>query len=127
FLLIYFSTNIFAEEKSAETNELGIKKGTMVYGEDISELSKEELQYMPKGWRDGEIESTHAKEEDVTQYSLMRKTYPDVNTYINKNNLSISKLKRDFNPDFEKFDYRYGNGAVEGTVAHETANNSSTI
>lgn len=126
-LLIYPSMNIFAEETDERTNDLEVKEGTEVYGEDISELSEEELQYIPKGWRDGNVESTHETEEDLGDTSLFRSAFPDVNTYIKNNKLSTSKVKYDHNPVFEKFNYRNGFGSVEGVVAHETANNSSNI
>src|SRR5699024_2733281 len=125
-LLIYCSTTLHADENS-ENNETGIKKGTIVHGEDISELSEEELQYIPKGWRDGNVKSIHNSEEDTEEFSLMRNIYPDVNTYIKNKNVTTSKVKYDHNPDFAQFNYRNGNGQAEGVVAHETANNHSTI
>src|SRR5699024_2092331 len=115
---------LFAQEESEEYNELGIKKGTEVYGEDISELTEEELQYVPEGWRDGEFESEHPKAESESRISV-RTTYPDVNQYIESNNLSVSKLEVDHISHLTKFNYR--NGKPEGVVAHETANNNSTI
>src|SRR5699024_8134281 len=41
------------ETSEPKRNENGIVEGTKVYGIDISEFSEEELQYIPKGWRDG--------------------------------------------------------------------------
>lgn len=49
-----------AQEQGDAYNDLGIKKGTKVYGEDISELSEEELQYIPEGWRDGHVDIVEA-------------------------------------------------------------------
>ncbi|WP_117168450.1 GW dipeptide domain-containing protein [Paraliobacillus sediminis] len=109
-----------------EYNELGVEIGTEVYGEDISELSEEELQYVPKGWRDGVDENEHESTNLIqSRFSIMRVSYPDVNSYIN--NLSVAKTEYDYKSVFERFNYRNGFGAVEGVVAHETANDKSTI
>lgn len=112
------------EAKKETYNELGIRIGTEVYGEDISKLSKDQLQYIPKGWRDGVIESEHPEEEN-SKAKLMRSSYPDVNNYIK--NLSAAKVQYEYKGFFEKFNYRNGHGAVEGVVAHETANDNSNI
>ncbi|MEK3888466.1 peptidoglycan recognition protein family protein [Bacillus sp. FSL K6-3431] len=112
-----------------EYNELGIKIGTMVHGEDISKLSEEELQYIPIDWRDGKVESEHRGGENVNHRTLMRtyQSFPNVNNYILSRNLGAAKIEYDHKKEFTKFNYRYGFGKVEGVVAHETANNSSTI
>jgi internalin B len=67
FLLLFSPSVIQAVEKSEEYNELGIKKGTKVYGEDISELSEKELQYVPKGWRDGNVEESEYPHPEKTE------------------------------------------------------------
>ncbi|MFD1172404.1 peptidoglycan recognition protein family protein [Oceanobacillus picturae] len=129
---------IFAEDNTEESessdtlqglneendkNHLGIKYGTEVYGEDISELSEEELQYIPEGWRDGKFEDRHKNESEIL--SRLFSVYPDVNNYIkNFDEASVEYQHKDF---FTKFNYRNGFGSVEGVVAHETANDNSTI
>lgn len=134
-LFLAFLPSAYAEENSEQDgpegkkeqyNELGIKEGTEVYGEDISELSEEELKYIPEGWRDGEFESEHpeSEAEPETQASL-NAIYPDVNNYI-KSMLPATIEYQHIN-HLTKFNYRGGYGAVEGVVAHETANDSSTI
>ncbi|QTY15974.1 peptidoglycan recognition protein family protein [Virgibacillus pantothenticus] len=128
FLLIFSPSVLQAEEKIEEYNELGIKKGTKVYGEDISELSEKELQYVPKGWRDGNVEESehpHPEKIDRNHSFLMRSIFPDVNTYIK--NMKSPSVQSEHKSMFEKFNYRNGYGAVEGVVAHETANDNSTI
>src|SRR5699024_8660583 len=120
-------------EKDQDINDHGIKKGTEVYGEDISELTEEELQYIPKGWRDGEFKSRHETEEDrEEEKDLKRKGsstimsgYPDVNNYIR--NMDPVNVSYEHNSDFTEFNDRNGYGAVEGVVAHETANENSNI
>ncbi|NUH85492.1 SH3-like domain-containing protein [Bacillus firmus] len=113
-------------ELADKYNELGIKAGTEVYGEDISTLSKEELQYVPEGWRDGEFESEH--QDGNKRMSLFsRSVYPDVNDYIISNKLSSAKIEYSHMSNFPKFGYRNGDGMVEGVVAHETANDNSSI
>ena len=116
------------EVNDEQYNELGVKIGTMVHGEDISELSERELQYIPEGWRDGILESEHPEEEDISQ-SLMKskKSYPNVNNYIASKKFSTAKVKYDHKNFFTKFNYRGGYGNVEGVVAHETANSKSNI
>ncbi|TWT03577.1 N-acetylmuramoyl-L-alanine amidase family protein [Planomicrobium sp. CPCC 101079] len=119
--------------ESDEYNEFGIKKGTMVHGEDISELSEEELQYIPEGWRDGVFEDGHGHaegeghEEEVPEGAMTRSAYQNVNDYIAKNKFTTAKIEYDYKPAFLKMNYRGGYGKVEGVVAHETANDSSTI
>lgn len=108
-----------------EYNELGIKKGTEVFGVDISKLSEEELQYVPEGWRDGVVESEHPEEAPSKRMmSMARAAYPNVNNYILKGKYKTAKVKYSYK-GFPKFSYRYSK--PEGVVAHETANNSSTI
>lgn len=109
-----------------EVNEYGIKKGTIIYGEDISELSEEELQYVPEAWRNGEFESEHPGETELPQARIM-KNYPNVNDYIKSKKLSTVKITYDYKSFFPKFNYRNGYGKPEGVVAHETANDGSTI
>lgn len=116
------NSNLEIEE---DYNEFGIKIGTEVYGEDISKLTEEELQYVPEGWRDGEFESEHPPEE-ISTYSIMsRFSYPQVNEYIR--NMKVPSITYEHKNVFTKFNYRNGFGAVEGVVAHETANSTSTI
>lgn len=113
-------------ESQKEINELGIKVGTKVYGEDISNLSKEELQYIPKGWRDGSFEGEHPQEPQ-TSSSFMKGNHPDVNDYIFSKQLTVADIEKNHKSIFPKFNYRNGLGKVEGVVAHETANENSTI
>ncbi|MEH7307883.1 N-acetylmuramoyl-L-alanine amidase, partial [Neobacillus drentensis] len=54
-------------------------------------------------------------------------TYPKVNDYIISKKLVPAKVEQDYKNIFTKFTYRNGYGEVEGIVAHETANSSSTI
>ena len=54
-------------------------------------------------------------------------TYPKVNDYITSKKLIPAKVEYDHKSIFTKFNYRNGYGEVEGVVAHETANNNSTI
>ncbi|WP_053218149.1 GW dipeptide domain-containing protein [Virgibacillus senegalensis] len=110
--------------ESVEYNQFGIKEGTEVYGIDISEFSEEELQYVPKGWRDGVVESEHPHETQQRMFSI-RSVYPDVNDYIS--NIPVAKVEYQYKDFFEKFNYRHGFGQVEGVVAHETANDDSSI
>ena len=123
------NTEAVTEETEKQYNEFGIEIGTMVHGEDISKLSEEELQYIPEGWRDGVIESEH--HEEPQKRSMMSRatvqSYPDVNSYIQSNNLSTARIEYDHKDFFTRFNYRYGFGKVEGVVAHETANSNSTI
>ncbi|MDR6998931.1 GW dipeptide domain-containing protein [Neobacillus niacini] len=53
--------------------------------------------------------------------------YPDVNDYIASKKLTPVKMEAQHISNFPNFNYRNGFGMVEGVVAHETANNSSTI
>ena len=111
-----------------EFNEFGIKKGTIVNGEDISELSEWELQYIPEGWRDGIVESEH-REEELPNQSIMeaKKSYPNVNNYINSKKFKVANVQYNHKNFFTKFNYRGGFGKVEGVVAHDTGNNKSNI
>lgn len=107
-------------------NELGIKVGTEVYGEDISELSEEELQYVPKDWRDGKFESEHPEEQTSNNRNILtRQAYPDVNNYIK--NITPAEVEFNHKNVFPEFNYRSGFGKPEGVVAHETSNPNSTI
>ncbi|RKQ34311.1 peptidoglycan recognition protein family protein [Oceanobacillus halophilus] len=128
-LLIFSPVISFGDEISDsnknDLNEFGIEVGTEVYGEDISELSEEQLQYIPKGWRDGEFESEHLSSDEVKSSIYIRSIYPDVNNYIR--NLNVSKVRYEYKDFFTKFTYRNGYGAIEGVVAHETANDNSNI
>ncbi|MEH6955792.1 peptidoglycan recognition protein family protein [Neobacillus drentensis] len=54
-------------------------------------------------------------------------TYPKVNDYITSKKLISAKVEYDHKDIFTKFTYRNGYGEAEGVVAHETANNNSTI
>lgn len=111
-----------------EFNEFGIKKGTMLFGEDISELSEWELQYVPEGWRDGVVESEHPEEAPAQSIQESeRSVYPNVNNYIRTKNFKAATTQYDHKDFFTKFNYRGGYGKVEGVVAHETANNQSNI
>lgn len=113
------------EEEQPKYNALGIKEGTMVYGIDISKLSAEELQYIPIDWRDGVDES---EEESSSEPRLSKRaSYPDVNDWIKNNTPSTASIKYEYKSQFPRFNYRNGLGAVEGVVAHETANPNSTI
>ncbi|WP_077307220.1 peptidoglycan recognition protein family protein [Terribacillus halophilus] len=112
-------------DSEAKVNEFGIKEGTMVYGMDISKLTEEELQYIPKDWRDGIEEKEAESSEEPKFYS--KSAYPDVNDWILKNTPSTANVKYEYKNFFAQFNYRYGYGKVEGVVAHETANPHSTI
>jgi internalin B len=113
-------------EGKEEYNELGVKIGTEVYGEDISKLTEKELQYIPQGWRDGNYESEHKEEEQKKSFFMMA-AYPNTNRYIFTENLASVKTEYSHKSSFPKFPYRYGYGKVEGVVAHETATDGSTI
>lgn len=113
------------EEEQPKYNALGIKEGTMVYGIDISKLSAEELQYIPIDWRDGVDETEEESASEPRFYA--RASYPNVNDWIKKNSPSTASIKYEHKSQFAKFNYRYGRGAVEGVVAHETANPNSSI
>src|SRR5699024_2457700 len=54
-----------------------------------------------------------------------RTAYPNVNNYIKKNKLKPVRVKTEYKSQFPKFNYRFNR--PEGVVAHETANNNSTI
>lgn len=125
-LLFSWNTVVLADELDATNSEstIQVKEGTEVYGEDISKLSPEELQYVPEAWRDGEFQSEHPEEPEDNGIRIQA-VYPDVNKYIESRNLKPAKIEYDHKSVFPKFNYRYG--SPEGVVAHETANNSSTI
>jgi len=55
------------------------------------------------------------------------KSYPDVNRYINSKKLPVARTEYNHIMIFPKMNYRYGYGRVEGVVAHETANDNSSI
>ncbi|WP_121616312.1 S-layer homology domain-containing protein [Virgibacillus halodenitrificans] len=112
-------------QASEEFNELGIKKGTEVYGEDISELPEDELQYIPEGWRDGKFESEHPEADDTENRIRLQGIYPDVNSYISSKNLPQAKVEYNHLSHLPVMNYRYFR--PEGVVAHETANDNSTI
>ncbi|MBP1950588.1 GW dipeptide domain-containing protein [Virgibacillus litoralis] len=121
-----FPLHLLAQGNTDDKSDAEVQDGTNVYGEDISELSEEELKYIPKGWRDGEFKSDHDTGETPEEkpFSIMS-GYPDVNDYIR--NMSVDRIDYDHNSDFTKFNYRNGYGAVEGVVSHETANEGSNI
>ncbi|WP_051359440.1 peptidoglycan recognition protein family protein [Paucisalibacillus globulus] len=56
-----------------------------------------------------------------------KENYADVNNYIKTHKFRAAKIEYNHNPSFLKFNYRNGYGMVEGVVAHETANDDSTI
>ncbi|PAF37194.1 hypothetical protein CHH58_10160 [Terribacillus saccharophilus] len=114
------------EGNTPKYNELGIKEGTMVYGLDISKLSAEQLQYIPIEWRDG-VEEPSFRSSSAQQFSASRANYPDVNKWIKDNKPAVASIKTEHKSFFTKFNYRGGRGAVEGVVAHETANPNSSI
>jgi len=114
------------KQSANEYNELGIKKGTIVNGIDISKLDKKELQYVPEGWRDGTVPEHGEHREETTLPKVARSaTYPDVNSYIKSNGFSAVSIQKDYKTNFPIMAYRFGK--PEGVVAHETANNNSTI
>ncbi|MFS0561719.1 GW dipeptide domain-containing protein [Terribacillus sp. 179-K 1B1 HS] len=115
------------DKESAKYNEFGIKEGTMVYGLDISKLSEEQLQYIPIEWRDGVEEEPSFHSSSAQQYSASRVNYPDVNKWIKDHKPATASIKTEHKSFFTKFNYRGGRGAVEGVVAHETANPNSSI
>ncbi|MCJ0929619.1 GW dipeptide domain-containing protein [Virgibacillus halodenitrificans] len=131
FLLTLVPLSIQAEEQnsnkgmdSAETNTISIKQNTIIYGEDISELPEEELKYIPKSWREGNFESEHS--ENTHSNNIRKRTaYPNVNDYVE--NIKATQIEYEQKDFFAKFPYRYGYGEVEGVVAHETANDGSSI
>lgn len=114
------------ENEPDQYNEFGVKIGTIIYGEDISKLNEEELQYIPEAWREGNFKEEH-REEDLNNSASLFANYPDVNNYILSKNLPTAKKEVNHKNFFTKFNYRKGFGKVEGVVAHETANNNSTI
>lgn len=122
-----FSATASAEESDDMYNEYGIKWGTEVFGEDISKLTEEELQYVPEGWRDGIVEDIHPEEQE--EEATLQATYPNVNQYIKDRGYDkrVANIEYSYISHLPKFGYRGGVGKVEGVVAHETANNNSTI
>jgi N-acetylmuramoyl-L-alanine amidase CwlA/outer membrane biosynthesis protein TonB len=113
------------KEAQPKYNKLGIKEGTMVYGIDISKLSADELQYIPVDWREG-VEEEESESSSEPRFSA-KSSYPNVNNWIKNNTSSAVAIRYEHKTQFPKFNYRYGRGAVEGVVAHETANSNSTI
>lgn len=67
------------------------------------------------------------KEAIQNTYFYLNSRYPDVNNYIKQKKFKVAKIEYQHNPDFTKFPYRNGYGAVEGVVAHETGNDRSNI
>ncbi len=65
----------------------------------------------------------------TTLTSTVKKTSSDmsVNDYIKYKNYEVPKYEEDFSTNIPKIAYRAGVGAPEGIIAHETANNTSTI
>jgi len=61
------------------------------------------------------------------QFSAKSNSLQDVNSYIIKKKFKAPKIEYNHDKNFPKFGYRGGVGKVEGVVAHETANNYSTI
>ncbi|WLV24155.1 N-acetylmuramoyl-L-alanine amidase [Aciduricibacillus chroicocephali] len=117
----------FAETAVSEkvNPETGIKEGTVVNGVDIGKLSKDELKYIPKAWRDGSEKNPSEHEEETPQPRVARSAaYPNVNSYIDSKNLPTATVAKSYK-GFPKFSYRYNK--PEGVVAHETANPNSTI
>ncbi|MFP7492541.1 GW dipeptide domain-containing protein [Terribacillus saccharophilus] len=114
------------QEEAPKYNAFGIKEGTMVYGMDISKLSKEQLQYIPVDWRDGVEEEPSFRSSSVQDFSASR-AYPNVNKWIKDHKPKVASIKTEHKSFFAKFNYRGGRGAVEGVVAHETANPNSSI
>src|SRR5690625_811358 len=123
--ILYAQENADSEDSTEESNESEVKEGTEVYGEDISELTEEELQYVPEDWRNGKFESEHPEEEQSRASTFA--SYPNVNNYIKSNKLAAHKVEKNHISNITKFNYRNGYGKPEGVVAHETANNNSTI
>src|SRR5699024_11643257 len=95
------------EESKPKKNENGIVEGTKVYGIDISKFSEEELQYIPKGWRDGvtleNSEHPHGTDEFGPRE---RAAYPNVNNYIKQNKLKTIRETTIYNSKFLIFNER---------------------
>ncbi|WP_229720414.1 peptidoglycan recognition protein family protein, partial [Oceanobacillus neutriphilus] len=120
-----FPLLVTAEEKEESKDFEITDDGIIIYGEDISELSEEELQYIPKDWREGNFNPEHDHEGEEEELITPFSNYPDVNSYIE--NISPVETSYQHKDMFTKFPYRNGVGEVEGVVAHETANDNSTI
>lgn len=113
-------------QNTAKVNpETGIKEGTIVNGVDIGKMSKDELKYVPEAWRDGKDAhpSEHAEESPEPQVARSA-AYPNVNSYIDSKNFKTASTAKNYK-GFPRFSYRFNK--PEGVVAHETANNNSTI
>ena len=63
----------------------------------------------------------------ATQTVQKATTNMSVNDYIKYNNFKAAPIVEDFSSHIPKYGYRNGVGKPEGIVAHETANNTSTI
>ena len=113
--------------KIPEENQNAHDKEQIINGDDINKLSEEELQYIPETRRNVNFASEHLEQAEQHTYTLMKSQYPNVNSYIKNNKFKVAKIEYDYKPFFAKFPYRNGYGAVEGVVAHETANDRSTI
>jgi len=113
-------------QNTARVNpETGIKEGTIVNGVDIGKMSKDELKYVPEAWRDGKEEHPSEHHEEGPQPRVARSAaYPNVNSYIESKNFKVSSTVKSYK-GFPRFSYRYNK--PEGVVAHETANDNSTI
>jgi N-acetylmuramoyl-L-alanine amidase CwlA len=122
---VFSNTPLAFADDSQLDSSTNIIEGTKVFGEDISKLSDEELQYVPEGWRDGVTEDEYEHPPEPEKPIRVFATYPKVNNYILSNNLSAARVEYDHKSVFPSFGYR--NGSPEGVVAHETANNTSTI
>ncbi|MCM3742069.1 cell wall-binding repeat-containing protein [Oceanobacillus luteolus] len=112
------------DSNEEEYNEFGIKKGLTVYGIDLSELTEEELQYVPEAWLDGDFEEPHGPiDENYVPEGItgsLQSIYPNVNKYIE--NMEPARIEYQHKPQFKKFPYRKGVGRPEGVVAHDTGN-----
>src|SRR5699024_7410618 len=96
------------KESTPKRDKNGIVEGTKVYGIDISEFSEEELQYIPKGWRDGvTLENSEHPHGTDEMGPRARATYPNVNNYIKKNKLKPVRVKTEYKSQFPKFNYRF--------------------
>ncbi|HLQ70259.1 MAG TPA: cell wall-binding repeat-containing protein, partial [Bacillota bacterium] len=93
----------------------------------LEDMSEEELQYVPEAQRNGEgfDDSYLHSDEDAADIAQPNQTYPNVNKYIQ--NMQVPDIEFNHISFLPVFPYRNGYGSVEGVVAHETANDSSTI
>ncbi|SFD86231.1 SH3-like domain-containing protein [Lentibacillus persicus] len=126
-----------SDDHSEEPNKQEIEEGTEVHGIDISELTEEELKYVPESWRDGKIEEDETEHPEAEEHydpeednekeerniSLQESSY--INNYILNNGLSAAQTEYNHLHHLPKFGYRFT--GPEGIVAHETANDYSTI